>query len=209
MESGPERHRPFHSGSHEHDQRLVGLGLVVRVKLCLYGPSLISRIPAFTTVANLLICVAYWAYERRVPAAWRPPLGKDARVAEGQLGKKINWNTISQMCVECPVQARPSSSQPYFLLDLCGHAYVAYTRCGRITYCSEIFQTSVVGVYSINLADIQTQTRGTSALAAGYNSSLQSVVPIVLIPLTGAFFDRFGMRMFFSASARVHADTPS
>ena len=65
---------------------------------------------------------------------------------------------------------------------------------------AEIFQTSVVGVYSSNLADIQTQTRGTSALAAGYNSALQSVVPIVLIPLTGAFFDRFGMRMFFRMS---------
>ena len=113
------------------------------------------------------------------------------------------------MCVECQVQAVSSSSQPYLLLDLRGHSYVVYTRCGRIPHRSEIFQTSVVGVYSINLADIQTQTRGTSALAAGYNSSLQSVVPIVLIPLTGAFFDRFGMRMFFSASARVHADTPS
>ncbi|WVW83550.1 hypothetical protein I302_105571 [Kwoniella bestiolae CBS 10118] len=61
----------------------------------------------------------------------------------------------------------------------------------------QIFQTSVIGVYSSNLADIQTQTRGTSKLAAGYNSSLQSVAPIVLIPLVGAFIDRFGMRMFF------------
>lgn len=58
----------------------------------------------------------------------------------------------------------------------------------------------MVGVYSSNLADIQTQTRGTSALAAGYNSSLQSVVPIVMIPLVGAFIDRYGMRMFFSES---------
>lgn len=58
-----------------------------------------------------------------------------------------------------------------------------------------------MGVYSSNLADIQTQTRGTSQLAAGYNSSLQSVVPIILIPLTGAFFDRFGYRMLFSTSS--------
>lgn len=69
----------------------------------------------------------------------------------------------------------------------------------RLT-CKEVFQTSVVGVYSSSLADIQTQTRGTSTLVAGYNSALQSVVPIVLIPLLGAFFDRFGYRMLFSES---------
>jgi MFS family permease len=54
-----------------------------------------------------------------------------------------------------------------------------------------------VGVYTGNLPDIQKQTRGTSTLAAGYNASLQSVIPIILTPLTGAFFDRFGWRMPF------------
>lgn len=44
---------------------------------------------------------------------------------------------------------------------------------------------------------MQTKTRGTSTLAAGYNSSLQGVVPIILTPLAGLFFDKFGWRMVF------------
>ncbi|WWD09702.1 hypothetical protein V865_007830 [Kwoniella europaea PYCC6329] len=125
-------------------------------------------IPAFTTVANLIICIMYWAYERRVPKQYRPPLGKDAARKEGALRKAIEFNKISKI--------------PRFFWLFAG---------------IQLFQTSVVGVYSSNLADIQTQTRGTSKLAAGYNSSLQSVVPIVMIPLVGAFIDRFGMRMYF------------
>ncbi|OCF54367.1 hypothetical protein L486_08281 [Kwoniella mangroviensis CBS 10435] len=133
----------------EYDQRLMG-------------------IPAFTTVANLIICIMYWAYERRVPKQYRPPLWKDAARKEGALRKAIEFNKISKI--------------PRFFWLFAG---------------IQLFQTSVVGVYSSNLADIQTQTRGTSKLAAGYNSSLQSVVPIVMIPLVGAFIDRFGMRMYF------------
>jgi MFS-type transporter involved in bile tolerance (Atg22 family) len=69
----------------------------------------------------------------------------------------------------------------------------------------EIFQNSAVSVYTSNLADIQTATRGTSKLAAGYNSSLQSVIPIVLTPVVGLFFDRFGWRMIFvSATAALY-----
>lgn len=62
-----------------------------------------------------------------------------------------------------------------------------------------------MSVYTSNLADIQTATRGTSKLAAGYNSSLQSVIPIVLTPVVGLFFDRFGWRMIFvSATAALY-----
>lgn len=125
-------------------------------------------IPAIITVANLVICIMYWAFERRVPVQYRPPLGKDARIEEGKLKRAISFDTLHKI--------------PRFFWLFAG---------------IQVFQTSVVGVYSINLADIQTQTRGTSTLAAGYNSSLQSVVPIVLIPLLGAFFDRWGYRMLF------------
>ncbi|WRT66793.1 uncharacterized protein IL334_003756 [Kwoniella shivajii] len=105
-----------------------------------------DQIPAFTTVANLIVCILYWYFERRVPQKYRPPLGKNAARKEGALRKVIEFNNLPRLS---------------------------------------------------NLADIQTQTRGTSKLAAGYNSSLQSVVPIVMIPLVGAFIDRFGMRMYF------------
>jgi len=62
-------------------------------------------------------------------------------------------------------------------------------------------------VLSSNLADIQTQTRGTSKLAAGYNSSLQGVIPIVLTPAVGAFFDRVGWRMPFGQYAHPDGET--
>jgi len=103
---------------------------------------------------------------------------------------------------------------PFFTSSLafsgCSVVYVReFTQCCQTLTHLEVFQTSVVGVYSINLADIQTQTRGTSTLAAGFNSSLQSVVPIVLIPLLGAFFDRFGYRMLFSESIRLTSLWPA
>lgn len=44
---------------------------------------------------------------------------------------------------------------------------------------------------------MQTKTRGTSTLAAGYNSSLQGVIPIILTPVAGLFFDKIGWRMAF------------
>lgn len=65
---------------------------------------------------------------------------------------------------------------------------------------TQVLQNGSVTAYTSNLADIQTQTRGTSKLAAGYNASLQGVIPIVLTPAVGYFFDRFGWRMFFGAS---------
>uniref|UniRef100_A0A0W0FWP8 Lysosomal dipeptide transporter MFSD1 n=1 Tax=Moniliophthora roreri TaxID=221103 RepID=A0A0W0FWP8_MONRR len=46
-------------------------------------------------------------------------------------------------------------------------------------------------------ADVIKQTRGTTDLTAGYTSSLSQVIPIVLTPALGHFFDRFGKRMWF------------
>jgi MFS-type transporter involved in bile tolerance (Atg22 family) len=70
---------------------------------------------------------------------------------------------------------------------------------------TELFQNSARTVYSANLADIQEKTRGTSTLAAGYNAALQNVVSIIMAPILGAFFDRFGWRMpFISISAALY-----
>jgi MFS-type transporter involved in bile tolerance (Atg22 family) len=60
-----------------------------------------------------------------------------------------------------------------------------------------MFQNAAVSVYTTNVADIQRVTRGTSTLAAGYNASLQGVIPIVLTPCVGWFFDHYGWRMAF------------
>lgn len=70
---------------------------------------------------------------------------------------------------------------------------------------TEILQNAARTVYSVNVADIQSKTRGTSTLAAGYNASLQNVVTIVLVPCLGLFFDRYGWRMpFVSVGAALY-----
>lgn len=40
-------------------------------------------IPTMACAANLALCIAYWAFERRVPAEYRPRLGREARKKEG------------------------------------------------------------------------------------------------------------------------------
>jgi hypothetical protein len=54
-------------------------------------------IPAIVTVANLVICIMYWVFERRVPKQHRPPLGKDAKAEEGKLRKKIDFATLHKL----------------------------------------------------------------------------------------------------------------
>ena len=54
-------------------------------------------IPAFVTVANLVICIMYWAFERRVPKQYRPPLGKEARDGEGKLRRRIDIATLHKL----------------------------------------------------------------------------------------------------------------
>ncbi|WVQ95901.1 hypothetical protein IAU59_003000 [Kwoniella sp. CBS 9459] len=125
-------------------------------------------IPTIVCGFNMALVLAYWAFERSVPKKYQPALGKDARIVEGWSKRKFQYGTLLRL--------------PMFFWIMCG---------------TQLFQNSAVNVYSSNLADIQTYTRGTSKLAAGYNTSLQGVIPIVLTPVTGWFFDRFGWRMVF------------
>ncbi|WVF68348.1 hypothetical protein IAT40_003113 [Kwoniella sp. CBS 6097] len=125
-------------------------------------------IPTIVCGFNMALVLTYWAFERSVPKKYQPALGKDARVVEGWSKRQFQFGTLLRL--------------PKFFWIMCG---------------TQLFQNAAVGVYTSNLADIQTYTRGTSKLAAGYNSSLQGVIPIVLTPVTGWFFDRFGWRMVF------------
>lgn len=62
---------------------------------------------------------------------------------------------------------------------------------------TQVPQNGAAVAFQGNLADMQRVTRGTSELAAGYNTSLQGVIPIVLTPVVGLFIDRVGFRMWF------------
>ena len=89
---------------------------------------------------------------------------------------------------------------------------------------SQVLQAGTVGAYNSNLAEVSNGlpgllcavlilylqvvevTRGTTRLTAGYTSSLSQVIPIVLTPIIGLGFDRFGNRMHivtFTASLLV------
>ncbi|ODO07710.1 hypothetical protein I350_03283 [Cryptococcus amylolentus CBS 6273] len=125
-------------------------------------------IPTIVCAVNMALVMLYWWFERSVPKQYRPALGKDARVTEGWDKRKFHFGTLWRL--------------PKFFWIFCG---------------SQLFQNAAISVYSSNLADIQTVTRGTKTLAAGYNSSLQGIVPIVLTPVVGLFFDRLGYRMVF------------
>ncbi|CAE6457712.1 unnamed protein product [Rhizoctonia solani] len=64
-------------------------------------------------------------------------------------------------------------------------------------FCTQICQSGVVGGFNGLSADIIRSTRGTTAQVAGYQGSIQQVIPIFLSPFLGAFFDRYGRRMLF------------
>jgi MFS family permease len=138
----------------------------------------------------MALVVAYWWYERSVPRKYQPPLGRNAWAAEGWAARKYGLKTLYQLSVLLVARFRAvmltHPNSPMFFWVVCS---------------TQIFQNATVSVYSSNLADIQTVTRGTSTLAAGYNTSLQSVIPIVLTPVVGAFFDRYGWRMVFGTSS--------
>ena len=46
-------------------------------------------IPTIICAFNLVLCCLYWAYERKVPTAYRPALGRDAYAKEGWNKRKF------------------------------------------------------------------------------------------------------------------------
>lgn len=133
-------------------------------------------IPSFVCLACLCITIGYWTFERTIDKQFAPDNGRSVRQ---------NFKFSEMLFGVRHVMRLPS-----FFWILAG---------------THLFQNSARTVYAANLANIQEKTRGTSALAAGYNSSLQSVVTIVLNPLLGIWFDKFGWRMpFVSLGAALY-----
>jgi MFS family permease len=63
---------------------------------------------------------------------------------------------------------------------------------------TQLLQSGAAGGYSTSFADI-IRMRGYTEAVAGYLSSAQDILPIVLSPLFGAFVDRYGHRFHFVA----------
>ena len=69
------------------------------------------------------------------------------------------------------------------------------------SFCSP---ASAVSAYSSNLPDIIAVTRAATKETAGYTASVAQVIPIVLTPVLGFAFDRWGRRMFLGSSSFQH-----
>lgn len=61
-----------------------------------------------------------------------------------------------------------------------------------------------MSAYSSNLPDIIAVTRAATKETAGYTASVAQVIPIVLTPVLGFAFDRWGRRMFLGSSSFQH-----
>lgn len=66
-----------------------------------------------------------------------------------------------------------------------------------IINCTQLLQGGAARVWLRNVSDISVKSRGTDEQQAGYDAALQGVIPIVLTPAVGYFFDRIGWRMVF------------
>ena len=120
-------------------------------------------------------------------------------VGEVEVCHRVHHSAVSRFSLDS--MRHHSPSQTDVLLDPLRHWHVhLFTACHEYTDQIEIFQNAARTVYSVNLADIQEKTRGTSTLAAGYNASLQNVVTVFMVPAIGLFFDKFGWRMPFGMS---------
>lgn len=170
---------------------------------------------AILAAVTLVLNVVYVIFERTLPDDQKVMTGhKAARMlkqrsqAEGMDGKDVvimspfgatYWKTVGASVFAIPAA--------FWLVTM-----------------SQVLQSGTVGAYSSNLAeaspsppapccpvltlDLQVVevTRGTTRLTAGYTSSLSQVIPIVLTPIIGLGFDRFGNRMHvvtFTASLWV------
>ncbi|GAA5915230.1 hypothetical protein JCM6882_003377 [Rhodosporidiobolus microsporus] len=142
-------------------------------------------IPAIVCAVNMAQTVFYCWWIRRLPAWAQIPTGRDLAL------RRLARQAASD-------GGATSSTAPWrftFLPDIRRVKYIP--RFFWLVILSQIMQAGVVGGFNGLSADIIRVTRGSTESLAGYTSSIQQVIPIVLAPSLGAFFDYFGYRMFF------------
>lgn len=128
LEPDHNHHISLLGRSDELAERVVGVGsLVCRSlhALLLVKTEHEIRIPTIVCAANLGICVGYWAFERRLPKQYRPPLGKDARMLEGWSKRYFGLKSLYQLSVDARpnvtwVEASADTTRPLLFWVLCG-----------------------------------------------------------------------------------------
>ncbi|CAO1639151.1 unnamed protein product [Sympodiomycopsis kandeliae] len=127
--------------------------------------------------------IVYLIIERKLPQKARVPTGRQraqeqGRAVEHETGVK-GYMRSHLKGITASISTMPSA---FYLMAM-----------------TQVFQSGVIGAFNSNKAEVIEVTRGTTKLVAGYTSSLSLIIPIVMTPLVGLFFDRFGKRMIVGA----------
>jgi MFS family permease len=135
-------------------------------------------IPVFFCAFSVLVSVAYIVFERLVvPENYRFKSGRTASLAashaQGTDRKRLSWATL-------------------FILPWAFWMLPA----------TQLLQSGAAGGFSTSSADI-IRYRGYTEAVAGYLSSAQKILPIVLSPIIGAAVDRYGHRFHLVALAPI------
>ncbi|KAK7040120.1 hypothetical protein VNI00_009925 [Paramarasmius palmivorus] len=121
-------------------------------------------------IVTLILNIGYCLFVRWVAAGIRTPTGREMGAKFGD-SRRFSWFSLMSI---------PAA---FWIIAI-----------------TQILQSGTVGAYTSLSADVIKQTRGTTDLTgsfSGYTSSLSQVMPIVLTPALGHFFDCFGRRMWF------------
>lgn len=165
----------------------------------------LSAVPIFNHTGHIswpfwvstILCAASWVfmvgfflYERTFPEASRVPTGR--RFAEREAA--LSGTAMPAFDV------RVKTEMSYFVASI-----FAIPAAFWMIDISQLFQAGGVSAYTSNLADTIRVTRNSSTEAAGYTSAIGQVIPIVLTPCLGFFFDRWGHRMHWvTATASLY-----
>ncbi|GAA5820374.1 hypothetical protein JCM11251_005601 [Rhodosporidiobolus azoricus] len=133
---------------------------------------------------TLALVISLWLYTFTFPASSRVPTGRQLAL------KKAAAAAARGEVVDTSFLASWKQERTYFAKSL-----LAIPACFWMVAISQLLQAGAVGTYTSNLADTVRVTRNKTQEAAGYTSAIGQVIPIVLTPCLGAFFDRFGHRI--------------
>ncbi|GAA5866071.1 hypothetical protein JCM1840_003400 [Sporobolomyces johnsonii] len=133
-----------------------------------------------------VLTIAFALYERTFPVQSRVPTGRQ----RAQRRVALIASSHSSEGKYLSFASRFKAERKYFLAST-----MAIPACFWILDISQLLQAGTVNAYSSNLADTISVTRDATKAAAGYTSAIGQVIPIVLTPCLGVFFDKFGRRM--------------
>ncbi|KAN0066302.1 hypothetical protein ACQY0O_000396 [Thecaphora frezii] len=139
---------------------------------------------AIMCFATLCVNIVYVLIERQLPA--------QARIVTGRQWAKMSGHHQTEDGRSEKRAVVPLSKKHLTIISV---SIAAIPASFWVVVISRMLQAGTVNAYQANLAEVVAVTRGSSRLTAGYTSSMSQIIPIVLTPVVGIFFDYFGHRM--------------